>query len=257
MVINRLSYHKYYHPENADDSIKKENELREASNIPRTIEIKNSMVTAIPAIVMPVIILGGIYSGVFTATEAGGIGCLYAIICGIILRASSWKSTWNCFTETSKDLGVILLIAATSAVFNRILLLAQMPSKISHAFLSVTNQPNIIILFIALIFLIAGCFLSPPVIIFVITPLLLPTARMIGMGDVQFGVILMVAIGIGLVTPPVAGNLFISARMAKINIAEMIPSLMPYLFFASIPMLILVCYVPILSTWLPGLFGYN
>jgi C4-dicarboxylate transporter DctM subunit len=254
MVINRITYAKWYHPELADEEAKQEIRDRELSGVTRLQEIRSSAYSAVPAIIMPVIILGGIYAGIFTSTEAGGVGCLYAIVVGLVLfRAIKLKNTWACFTDTAKDTGVILMISATSAVFNRILLFANVPALIADGMLGVTENPVFILLFIDIIFLIAGCFLSPPVIIFVVTPLLLPTARMVGVGDIQMGVMLFVAIGIGVITPPLAGNLFISARIARCSVSDILGPVLPYLFFAGIPVLLLVTYVPWFSTFLPNL----
>jgi C4-dicarboxylate transporter DctM subunit len=254
MLINRLMYKKWYRPELAHEDTKREIQQREESGITRLGEIRGATYKAIPAIIMPVIILGGIYTGVFTSTEAGGVGCLYAIIAGfIILRSVKIRETWGCFTGTAKDMGVILMITATSAVFNRILLFAGVPTLIANSMLSITENPYLIMIFIDIIFVIAGCFLSPPVIIFVVTPLLIPTARMVGIGDIQLGVMLFVAIGIGVITPPLAGNLFISARIARCSVSDILGPVLPYLFFAGFPVLMLVTYVPWVSTWLPNL----
>jgi len=256
MVINRVMHVKYFHPEKADPETKLMIQKREESGLSWGRELGQSTYKAIPALIMPIVILGGIYSGLFTATEAGGIGCLYAIVAGLILfHAMSVRRTWQTFTDTSKDVGVIMLIIATSAVFNRILLLEQMPTKIAEGLIGVTDNPLLILLFIDIIFIIAGCFISPPVIIVVITPLLIPTARLIGVGDIQLGVMLFVSIGIGVITPPMAGNLFISARMAKCSVGDLLKPLMPYLFLAGIPVLLLVTYVPWLSEWLPSLIA--
>jgi C4-dicarboxylate transporter DctM subunit len=256
-VINRIMYGKYYFPERADDETKAMIKAREESGVSWLREIGNTTYKAIPALIMPVIILGGIYSGFFTATEAGGVGSLYAIVAGLIIfRAIKLKETWKCFTDTSKDVGVIMLIVATSAVFNRILLLEQIPTKIAEGLIGISHNPLLILLFIDIIFIVAGCFISPPVIVIVIAPLLLPTARMIGVGDIQMGVILFVSIGIGVITPPMAGNLFISARMAKCGVGDILKPVMPYLFFAGIPVLLSVTYIPWLSTWLPSLIAH-
>jgi C4-dicarboxylate transporter DctM subunit len=256
IIINRVMYSRYYFPENADDETKAMIKAREESGVSWPREILNTAYKAIPALIMPVIILGGIYAGFFTATEAGGVGCLYAVLAGLVLfRAISMKGTWKCFTDTTKDVGVIMLIVATSAVFNRILLLEQVPTKIAQGLIGISDNPFFILLFIDIIFIIAGCFISPPVIVVVIAPLLLPTARMIGVGDIQMGVILFVSIGIGVITPPMAGNLFISARMAKCSVGDILKPVMPYLFFAGIPVLLLVTYIPWLSTWMPSLIA--
>jgi C4-dicarboxylate transporter DctM subunit len=257
MVINRFMYDKYYFPEQADDEMKAAIKAREERGVSWPREIGSTAYKAVPALIMPVLILGGIYGGLFTATEAGGVGCLYALLAGLaIFRAMRLRETWKCFTDTSKDVGVIMLIVATSAVFNRILLLEQVPTKIAEGLIGIASSPALILLFIDIIFIIAGCFISPPVIVVVIAPLLLPTARMIGVGDIQMGVILFVSIGIGVITPPMAGNLFISARMAGCGVGDILKPVAPYLFLAGIPVLLLVTYIPWLSTWLPSLIAH-
>ena len=151
-------------------------------------------------------------------------------------------------------MGVILFITTTAAVFSRILLINGVPQLIADSLLQITSSRVAILLIIDLIYLVAGCFLSPPVIIYVVTPLLMPTASAMGIDAIQLGVILFVAIGIGNITPPYASNLFISARMAKAPVSEIIPPVMPYLLFVGIPVLLLTTFVPVISTWLPSLF---
>ena len=256
LIINRLMYKKWYHPEKADPEYQK-NGMFSAEGGGRSYirDVGSSTVKAIPALIMPLIILGGIYGGIFTATEAGAVACLYALLVGLLLyRTLKLRNTVDTFAQTAKDMGVILFITTTAAVFSRILLINGVPQLIADSLLQITSSRVAILLIIDLIYLVAGCFLSPPVIIYVVTPLLMPTASAMGIDAIQLGVILFVAIGIGNITPPYASNLFISARMAKAPVSEIIPPVMPYLLFVGIPVLLLTTFVPVVSTWLPSLF---
>ena len=126
---------------------------------------------------------------------------------------------------------------------------------IADFIISLSDHRAVLLLLIDLIFILAGFFLPPTVIIYVITPLLLPTAAAMGLGAIQTGVMLFVAIGIGNITPPMAMNLFIAAKVADAPVADLIKPTMPYFFFVGVPLMVLVTFVPGLSTFLPALLS--
>jgi C4-dicarboxylate transporter DctM subunit len=209
---------------------------------------------AIPAFIMPVIIFGGIYGGVFTPTEAGAVACIYALLVGVLLyRMINWQNGLGAFAESGRTLGAILIILPMVHIFTRILVLEGVPQMVANAMMSISDNKYVIIFMIVLIMFIAGFFLDAGILIFIITPILIPTANAIQMDPIQLGVILFVAIGVGTLTPPMAMNLFVVSRISGVPMAAIIRPLMPFLLFAAIPILLLVAYVPEVSLWLPNL----
>lgn len=261
MVVNRFIYKKYFDPSKATEEYKemalRDGEKTEHDTVASYFQgLGKSFIFTIPALVMPVIIFGGIYGGIFTATEAGAVSGLYAIILGtFITRYMKGNDIWNSFTSTGKQMGTILFITPFAAIFTYVLVTNGAPAAIANFFLSVSTNKIILLLLVDAIFIISGFFVGPAVIIFVITPLMMPTATAIGISTIQLGVMLFVSIGIGNITPPMAFNLFIAARVVDVDVSKVIPPLMYYFAFTGIPMLLLVTFVPELSLWLPRLAG--
>lgn len=261
MVINRFLYKKYYDADRATSEYAEQarNEghlLPGETNGAYFLGIGKSFIRTIPALLMPVIIFGGIYGGVFTATEAGAVSGLYAILLGyVIKRTMRTRQLVECFTDTGKQMGVILFITPMAAIFTRVLVLNNVPNAIASFMLSLSDSHIVLMLLIDLVFIVAGFFLNPTVIIYVITPLIMPTATALGIGMVQLGCMLFVAIGIGNITPPMAMNLFIASKAVGVDTTKVIPPMMYYFVFAGIPMMLLVTFFPGLSTWLPSLIG--
>lgn len=146
-----------------------------------------------------------------------------------------------------------MLIIPMVMILTRILVLNGVPKAITNGLNSITSNEYMLILLICIVFVIAGLFLDPGVLVFVLAPLLLPTATSIGMDPIQFGVILFVSIGIGAITPPLALNLFVVARISKTPVQDIIKPLLPFFLFGALPVLLLVAYIPALSLWLPNL----
>nr|WP_281350095.1 TRAP transporter large permease [Alkalibaculum sporogenes] len=261
MVVNRFLYKKYYDPSVATEEYK-EIAIRDGDKIPgETIgtyfkDLGKTFVLTIPALIMPLIIFGGIYGGIFTATEAGAVSGVYAIILGVIITKNmKAKGIWDSFTSTGKQMGTILFITPFAAIFTYVLVTNGAPAAIANFFLSVSNNKIILLLLLDAVFIVSGFFVGPAVIIFVITPLLMPTAAAMGIDTIQLGVMLFVAIGIGNITPPMAFNLFIAARVVDVEVSKVIKPLYYYFIFTGVPMLLLVTFVPELSLWLPRLIS--
>ena len=256
MVVNRLIYKKSYNPELSTPDMR-EMALADGVKEPAKIYLKDvghALYKAIPALIMPLIIFGGIYGGVFSATEAGAVASLYAILIGVLLyRKITRKGLWKAFNNVGAQMGVILFMTPFCAIFTRILMQNQVPQMIADWFLSLSDNRIILLLIIDVVLLIAGFFLGVTVIIFVLTPLLLPTALALGVSAIQFGCILFVAIGCGNITPPCCPNLFISAKIANVPVVNCFKTIFQYFFFTGIPMLLLVTFIPGLSEWLPSL----
>lgn len=261
IVINRFIYKKYFDPaaasrEYAEMAQHEGHLLPGETNVNYLRGIGVSFVRTIPALLMPVIIFGGIYGGIFTATEAGAVSGLYAILLGyVIKRNMNTRQLVDCFTDTGKQMGVILFITPMAAIFTRVLVLNNVPNAIASFMLGLSDSEIILKLLIDLVFIVAGFFLNPTVIIYVITPLIMPTAAALGISMVQLGCMLFVAIGIGNITPPMAMNLFIASKAVGVDTTKVIPPMMYYFVFAGLPMMLLVTFLPGLSTWLPSIVG--
>lgn len=259
LIINRLTYHRWYSPakvghlDPATDTI-----------IPMTAEELAALQkgeswlkvlrNAIPAFLMPVIIMGGIYSGAFNATEAGAIGCLYGVLVGVLFyRTLNAKNVFNAFVGTGSSLGSFLIMFPMTLIFSRIMVTNGVPDMITNLIIGVSDNRFVILFILDVVLIIAGCFLDAGVLLLVLTPLLLPTASAIGLTQIQLGVIMFVAVGVGTITPPMAMNIFITGKACNVTVKDMMAPLWPFLVFAAIPVLLLVTYVPELSLWLPRL----
>jgi C4-dicarboxylate transporter DctM subunit len=203
---------------------------------------------------MPVIIIGGIYGGLFSPTEAGAISALYAILIGVFLyRKLNGKGLLKCFSATGRSLGIILVVMPLASVFTKIMIMKGFPDQVMSVLTGFAGNRVVLLLLLDFAFLIAGCFFEANVLTLVIPPIMMPTMNALGIDPVQFGNIVFVAIGIGAATPPMASALFMSAKIADVKIADVVKPLMPFLLLVALPIMLLVTFVPELSLWLPRL----
>jgi len=249
MLINRIIYTKYNPNVISDIANTTTNTTKKDNNLQN---LRATLKGIIPAIIMPVIILGGIYGGIFTATEAGAVSCIYALFAGFcIYRKLNLKNSLTAFSKTAMLLGSFMFVFPMVTIFTRILVINGVPQLIATGMTSISTNRNVILLFIDIIYFILGFFLDAGVLILAVTPLMLPIAHLIGLNVIQMGVILMVAVGVGMLTPPMAIGLFIASDISGADVHEIIKPLIPFLIFAAIPILLLVTYVPAFSLWLP------
>ena len=208
----------------------------------------------LPALLMPVIILGGIYGGIFTATEAGAVGCLYGVIVGVMLyKTVKTRDLLDIFSSTAYSLGSLQIIFPFTMIFTRIMVTNGVPQMVTDFISSVSTNRYVIIVILCVVLFIAGFFLDGNILLLVLTPLLLPTATSVGMSVIQFAVVVFVALGIGSITPPMAMALFLCARLGDVPVEKMVKPMLPYIIFGALPVLILVAFVPALSDFLPSL----
>ncbi len=202
-----------------------------------------------------VIILGGILSGVFTATESAAIAVVWAfLVTMFIYRDYKWRELPKLAHRTVKTLSIVMILIGFAAAFGFIMTLMQIPQHITNAFTSVSDQRWVVLLMMNALLLILGTLMDMAPLILIMTPILLPVATQLGVDPVQFGMIMMVNLGMGLITPPVGGVLFVGSAIAKVPIEQVIKALYPF-FGAMLFVLALVTYVPAISLWLPGVFG--
>ena len=213
------------------------------------VEFKDS----IWALLSPVIILGGIYSGIFTPTEAAAVSCLYSIIVGMfVYKELKLKALIQCMYSSLKLIGQILSIVAVTQLFSWILTRAGLPQIIAQASLSISSNPTIFLLLVSVILLLVGMFLDPVPAVLIFAPILVPAANAMGISPIQFGVVMVTTFCIGLVTPPVGMTLFVASGIAERPVLKVSSKVMPFVITMLVSVVLLIL-IPGLSTWLPSI----
>jgi tripartite ATP-independent transporter DctM subunit len=212
-------------------------------------------VEALWGLMTMVIILGGILSGVFTATESAAIAVLWAFfVTMFVYRDYRWRELPLLLHRVVKTLAIVMILIGFAAAFGYIMTLMMIPQQITAAFTSISQQPWVILLMLNVLLLLLGTLMDMAPLILIMTPILLPVVTQIGVDPVHFGMIMMVNLGIGLITPPVGGVLFVGAAIARLPIEAVARALLPF-FAAMLLVLALVTYVPAISLALPRAFG--
>lgn len=214
-------------------------------------EFLHELKDAIWALLVPVIILGGIYGGIFTPTESAVVAVVYTLIIGfVVYKELTWKKVWDAFMETGALNGTTTFMVGLSMSFAAYLTLAGIPSAVGQAILSLDAGPVVILLLINVVLLIVGCFVDNISSTIILTPILLPIALGVGMTDVQFGIVMTVNLAIGFITPPYGVNLFYGSAIGKVSIEELSKKILPFIG-AMIICLLLLTFIEPLSMWLP------
>jgi tripartite ATP-independent transporter DctM subunit len=211
---------------------------------------------AIPGLMVPVIILGGIIGGFFTATEAGAVALLYGIIVGIVNRKLTLKDIGECFLESMRISAVVFLLLGTAKAVSFILVSNNVPAQVGDLFLRYTHSAGVFILFTVILLIALGFVLEAVATMIMLIPVLAPIAVNFGVEPHLFGLILVITVQIALITPPVALGLFITAPLAQCTIEEAAKDLWPFLALMFV-MVMLVATFPGMTMWLPSLFGYK
>ena len=201
------------------------------------------------------IILGGILSGVFTATESASIAVLWAFfVTMFIYRDYKWKDLPKLMHRTVKTVTIVMILIGFAASFGYIMTLMMIPLKITALFTALSSEPWVILLCVNIMLLVLGTLMDMAPLILILTPILLPVMKTIGVDPVHFGMIMMVNLGIGLITPPVGAVLFVGSAVAKLKIEQVVKAMKPF-FVILLFVLVLVTYVPQISLWLPRSMG--
>ena len=204
---------------------------------------------------MPVIILGGIYSGIFTPTEAGAVAALYGIVVAMAFyRSLNTKSLVFTSGKSALMSAVILLIISLASVFGWIITVEQVPAKVTEYITGITTNKYIILLMLNIFYLFLGTFMETIIAIVITTPIFLPLIKAVGVDPVHFGVIMITNLCIGLITPPMALNLLLASKIGHVSIFQTIRALIPY-FLVSLVVLQIVTYVPEIVLFLPNLLS--
>ncbi|MCI8572905.1 MAG: TRAP transporter large permease [Oscillibacter sp.] len=208
------------------------------------------------ALLVPVIILGGIYGGIFTPTEAAAVAVAYGLIVGLfVYRDLKFKDLYNIFSNAALTTATVLIILGTATTFGRILTLQRIPTMIADAFTSISDSKYVLLVLINLLLLVVGCFMETNAAIIILAPIFLPIVEAAGVDPVHFGIIMVVNLAIGFVTPPLGVNLFVACNTAGAKLEEIVKGIIPILGVMIIDLL-LITYIPQLTMLLPNLLNY-
>ena len=212
-------------------------------------------VAALPALGSAVVILGGILSGIFTPTEASGIGVIYILVLALAYNAMTWRKMYRTLLTTVETSGSVLLIVAAAALFGWVLAREQAPQVAANLILDLTNQPIVFLILVNVLLLIVGCVLEPTAAILILVPVLAPVAETFGIDPVHLGIMVIFNLLIGLITPPVGLVLFVLSSVTKASVPTVIKGILPF-FAPMVVTLLIITFLPVMTLGLPTLLGF-
>ena len=211
---------------------------------------------ALWALAMPILILVGFRMGVFTATEIAAVACVYSLLVGLfVYRTLTWRGLSAILLATGRETAVILVIAAGAAPFGWILGVEQAPQKVAALLTSISSDPWMILLILNIALLIAGMFMETLAIMIILVPILIPLLTLVHIDLLHFGIVLLVNLVIGQITPPVGVLMFVASSVSRTHLGLIVKEIGPFVF-ALICALMVLTYVPVLSTWLPAVLNH-
>ncbi|HZQ71896.1 MAG TPA: TRAP transporter large permease [Burkholderiales bacterium] len=211
---------------------------------------------AVWGLITIVIILGGILSGVFTAIESGAIACVYALFCTMVIyKEYKWRDLPKLLHRVTKTVAMVMMVIGFAAGFGYLMAIMQLPAKATELFLHVTTNKYLMLMLINVLLLLLGTFMDMAPMILICTPIMLPVVKAMGVDPVHFGMIMLLNLGIGLITPPVGPTLFVGCAIGKVTMEEVSRELWPF-YAAMCIALLIITYVPAISLWLPRSLGY-
>lgn len=200
------------------------------------------------------IVVVGVVAGVFTATESAAIAVIYSLFVSVyVYKGLNWKGVWKALNECVETLSIVLILISTSAAFGYCLTILHVPQFAADLITGISSNPIVLALLLNLILLILGCIMDMAPIILIATPILLPIAESIGIDKIQFGIMMMLNCGIGLLTPPVGAVLFIGSAVSKVPMERVVKATMPF-YLCMLAALMLITFIPEISLLLPRLF---
>jgi C4-dicarboxylate transporter DctM subunit len=209
------------------------------------------------ALASPVVILGGIYAGIFTPVEASVVAVFWGLfVGGVINRKLSFAKVYQALQDATMISGTVLVIVGTSTLFGQLLTMEQAPMKLANLILSVSKNWFVVLLILILVFYILGMFMETLSTIIILTPVLLPVVMKLGIDPIHFGVIFVVTNEVAFLTPPLGVNLFVASKMADVSLERLSIHVLPHILAITVCILILA-YFPFFSTWLPHLLGFG
>jgi len=214
-----------------------------------------NFITALPGLMTAIIIVGGVLSGIFTVTESGAFGAIYAFLVTIIVyRALPWEKFKLAVTNSVRTTSMVMILIACTGAFAYLLTFYQVPEKMAAFLMGISDNPVIILLMINLMLLLLGMIMDMAALILICTPIFLPIAVSIGVDPFQFGMILLMNLGLGLCTPPVGSCLFVGCAVGNVRLEDAVKTIWPF-YIAILVALMLVTFIPAISMTLPNLLG--
>ncbi len=207
------------------------------------------------ALAAVVIVVVGVVGGWFTATESAAVAVIYSLIVSVfIYKGLDWKGVWKCLEQCVDTLSIVLILISTSSIFGYCLTTLHVPDLAANAVIGMTSNPIILALLLNLILLLLGCIMDMAPIILIATPILLPIAQSIGIDPIQFGIMMILNCGIGLLTPPVGAVLFIGSAVGKVKMERVVKATLPF-YLCMVVVLLLLTFIPEISLLLPNLLA--
>ena len=227
----------------------------QAEKFPGWTALALNFASAIPGLMTAIIIVGGVLSGIFTVTESGAFGAMYALIVTILVyRAMTWEKFKIAVTSAVRTTSMVMILIACAGAFAYMLTFYRVPDKTVELLTGITENPILILLMINAVLLVLGMIMDMAALILICTPIFLPVTQSLGMDPLQFGIMLLVNLGLGLCTPPVGTCLFVGCAVGKLPIEKAVRSIWPF-YLAIFVALMLITFVPAFSLTLPGLIG--
>lgn len=218
-------------------------------------DVESAFGRAFLSLLLMVIIIGGILKGIFTATEAAAVAVAYSFILSVfVYREVKLMDLPGILRETGVTTAVVMFLIGVSSSMSWIMTVANIPGSVSEWLLSFSSNKYVILIFINLLLLVVGAFMDMTPAVLIFTPIFLPVVRTFGMSDIQFGIMMIANLCIGLCTPPVGTCLFIGCGIGKTSIAKVTPAMIPF-WIAMLVSVLMITYIPVLSDWLPSLFA--
>ncbi|AGU52701.1 tripartite ATP-independent periplasmic transporter, DctM component [Variovorax paradoxus B4] len=237
--------------------VSRQRNYRGEGAMPPLAEILATTWRAIPAILLPVVILGGMRAGWFTPTEASVVAVFYALVCGkFVYRTLEWKALPDILARSALLSASVLIIIGMSASFAWILTIEGIPQMLAQWLVGMNLSPWMFLLIVNIFLLLFGIFIEPLPGVMVLVPILAPVAFKLGIDPVHFAMVVIVNLTLGMITPPVGGLLFVTCNVSRVPMAQLVRELVPFLW-AHGAVLVLLTFMPMLSTWLPRTLGFK
>ena len=237
--------------------VSKKRNYRGEGSLPPLQEILLTTWKAIPALLLPVIILGGMRAGWFTPTEASVVAVFYAMLCGkFVYRTLEWKAIPDILARSALLTASVLIIIGLSASFAWILTIEGLPQQMADWIVGMNLSPWMFLIFVNIFLLLFGIFIEPLPGVMVLAPILAPVAVKLGIDPIHFAMVVIYNLTLGMITPPVGGLLFVTSNVARVPMGPLVKELIPFLW-AHAAVLILLTFIPALSTWAPHALGFK
>jgi tripartite ATP-independent transporter DctM subunit len=216
-------------------------------------EIGKSFGKALPGLLAPSILIGGMLFGFFTPTEAAAVAVVYAMVIGFVLKTLTFKGLWSAFKQAALDSAIMMVMFIGASLIGLIVTRLHMADSVINFMSQCTHSSTALLILLNIFLLIAGCLLDPTCCIVLFTPILVPLIKAFGIDEVHFGIIMILNLMIGLLTPPMGGLLFVTCKVAELKLVELLKEVWPFLIWLIVALMI-VTYVPQTVLWLPSLF---